>query len=370
MDVGDRCWRQTNFHSELSRTSVTISQLTISFCHQHGFYVINCLERELLEHEPKWLPLFVMLADQDSVIGNYLMNKLMICSRCIEHFHCSVIFKKYQIYPKRVFKRPFAAERIFSPPRSPAEFQNLVYNQEPAEEILDDLPHHVDDGVNHESDVDDELDGDEELEDILNNANQGERGDDGVSDEAEGVNLRGRLRGSLFNARSSFMTGKFLRLEISQVPTIESGLPVFCCLCHIEVDRDEALNVTLELEKKLFKNGILGTLGDGLGISFIREGILDTWQVICRQCGYLDDNDTVEVDSEVYTMRFHTSHGNVDIASDNIYDAFSFAPNLSFDVIGDIREEFESLERMHHIQERYLGQLPKRPFHFTSEYQR
>ena len=69
-------------------------------------------------------------------------------------------------------------------------------------------------------------------------------------------------------------------------------------------------------------------------------------------------------------MRFHTSHGNIDVASDNIFDAFAFAPNLSYDVIGDIREEFETLERMSHIQERYIGKHPRRLFHFNSEYQR
>ena len=50
-------------------------------------------ENELIDHEPKWLQLFILLADVDSQIGIYLKNKLRICERCINLFNCKVSLK-------------------------------------------------------------------------------------------------------------------------------------------------------------------------------------------------------------------------------------------------------------------------------------
>ena len=122
-------------------------------------------------------------------------------------------------------------------------------------------------------------------------------------------------------------------------------------------------NTSLALEKKLFRNGLLGILGDGLGVSFIRDGSLDLWQLICTACAYINDENEVEVDSEIFTLRFHINHQNIEIESENVFDAFSVAPVLGLDVVRDIRDEFESLHRMAHVQQRYLQQNEKRLFY-------
>ena len=51
------------------------------------------LENELLNHEPRWLHLFILLSDVDSPIGIYLKNKLRICDRCVTLFNCKVSFE-------------------------------------------------------------------------------------------------------------------------------------------------------------------------------------------------------------------------------------------------------------------------------------
>lgn len=260
-----------------------------------------------------------------------------------------------------VFKRHQAADRIFSPPRSQEEIENLEAYEAPSHHVLDDLP----------PDINDESENEDEAEEIFNEDDDGDIGDDGDVGDADEENVRGRTRGSMYQARSSFMTGKFIRLKPTPVPPLESELPCYCCLCHIEVSRDEAHNLTLEAEKKLFRNGLLGLIGDGLGVSFVRYGSLDLWQLLCNACGYINDENELEVDSEVFTVRFHNNHQNIEIESENIFDAFSVAPVLGLDVVRDIRSEFESLQRMAHIQQRYLRKdEEKRLFHFTADYQR
>ena len=252
------------------------------------------------------------------------------------------------------FKRAQAAERIFSPPRSPEEFFVGDEPEVPFEHILDDLPQQIDDSEN-ESD-----------EEIIHNASGEDVGDDAVGDNISSDSDARRTRGNLFNARSSFMTGKFIRLQVASA----FDEPCVCCLCRLETDRDEGFNVSVALEKKLFKNGLVGTLGDGLGISFERNGNVDLWQVICRDCGYINDQDQVDVISEVFTLRFHASFGNIELDSGNIVDPFSFAPMLGLDMVRDIRAEFNSLERMALIERRYMRPNTERKFHFTEEFQR
>ena len=183
----------------------------------------------------------------------------------------------------------------------------------------------------------------------------------------EDVRTRGRTRGSMFNASSSFMTGKFIRLKT--ISALEN--PCLCCLCRIEMDRENGHNVSIALEKKMFKNGLVAQLGDGMGISFVREGNVDLWQMVCLDCGYIDDNGEVDVVQEVYTLRFHRNYGNIEINSENIFDAFAFAPKLGLDVCRSIRDEFDALERMSLIERRYIKMNEDvRTFEFTDEFQR
>ena len=170
----------------------------------------------------------------------------------------------------------------------------------------------------------------------------------------------------MFNASSSFMSGKFIRLKV--ISALDD--PCLCCLCRMEMDRENGHSVSIALEKKLFRNGLVNQLGDGMGISFIRDGNVDIWQMMCLDCSYINENEEVDVVSDVYTLRFHKNYGNIEINSDNIYDAFSFAPVLGLDVCRDIRNEFDALERMALIEKRYLKANEKREFHFTQEFQR
>ena len=162
------------------------------------------------------------------------------------------------------------------------------------------------------------------------------------------------------------MTGKFIRLKV--ISALED--PCLCCLCRIEVDREIGRSVSIALEKKLFRNGLVAQLGDGMGISFIRNGNVDIWQMLCLDCSYIDENGDVDVVSDVYTLRFHKNYGNIEINSDNIYEAFSFAPVMGLDVCRDIRDEFHALERMKLLEQRYLKANEKREFKFTQEFQR
>ena len=170
----------------------------------------------------------------------------------------------------------------------------------------------------------------------------------------------------MFNASSSFMTGKFIRLKV--ISALDN--PCLCCLCRMEMDREEGFNVSIALEKKLFKNGLLAQLGDGMGISFIRDGNVDLWQMICSDCGYINEKEEVDVISEIFTLRFHRNYGNIEINSENIHDAFSFAPDLGLNVCRDIRNEFDALERQSLIEKRYLKPNTEKEFHFTEEFQR
>ena len=92
--------------------------------------------------------------------------------------------------------------------------------------------------------------------------------------------------------------------------------------------------------------------------------------MVCRDCGYINDQNEVDVISDVFTLRFHTSFGNIEIDSSNIMDPFSFAPMLGLDIVRDIRQEFNSLERMALIEQRYMRPNEERKFHFSEEFQR
>ena len=139
----------------------------------------------------------------------------------------------------------------------------------------------------------------------------------------------------------------------------------------MDMDRETGFSVSIALEKKLFKNGLVAQLGDGMGISFIRHGNVDLWQMVCPDCGYLNENGEVDVKGEVFTLRFHRNYGNIEVDSENIHDAFAFAPVMGLDVCRDIRNEFDALERMSLIDTRYIKVNPKkREFVFSEEFQR
>ena len=48
------------------------------------------LEIQLLDHEPKWKNLFMILKDKSSVLSILLRRKMKICSKCKNHFKVHV----------------------------------------------------------------------------------------------------------------------------------------------------------------------------------------------------------------------------------------------------------------------------------------
>ena len=90
---------------------------------------------------------------------------------------------------------------------------------------MDDLPPDINEEIHNESEIEDDA------EEIFNEGDVGDDGDaadgdaaDGVAGDADAENGRRRTRGSMFNARSSFMTGKFIRLQPTPVPPLDSKL--------------------------------------------------------------------------------------------------------------------------------------------------
>ena len=133
------------------------------------------------------------------------------------------------------------------------------------------------------------------------------------------------------------------------------------------------------LEKLLFSNGFFAKLGDGISISFDKKGLVDCWQLLCRDCAYLED-DKVKVYGSIFRISFHikyvkylveVSHnifscGNID-STDDSYDLFEHAPSLTKDVINDYRNTFNDLETAYHVETRYLRRHRDCKFFFNED---
>ena len=74
------------------------------------------------------------------------------------------------------------------------------------------------------------------------------------------------------------MRGKYIKLNVSP------GENDICALCNafapLAENKSEILS--FDLEKLLFKNGILNHRSDGFGILFNRDGGLNDWMIICK----------------------------------------------------------------------------------------
>ena len=144
--------------------------------------------------------------------------------------------------------------------------------------------------------------------------------------------IQPRTRGRPVRAQSNFMNGKYLRLAITD------GVEDTCALCNHYAPLASNLSEVLsfDLEKVLWRNGIYDHRGDGFGISFVRSGGLNSWQIVCKQC--LDpDSEKQNVIDDVFRVRFHQQNGNLN-KNQELDNVFSESEYLTADVIKDIRK--------------------------------
>ena len=170
-----------------------------------------------------------------------------------------------------------------------------------------------------------------------------------------------RQPGRAVRASSVFMHGKYLILPI------QPGETNVCALCQMysPLDEDKSEILSYELEKKLYRNGVLESRGDGFGISYSRQRGQNQWQVICKSCLQYD-GDNQDVIDAVFRVKFHFDHNNIDSEADwrNI---FSEAPELAMDVIRDIRNDWIALNRAYSLDMRYYQRKIIKKFYFTAD---
>ena len=144
--------------------------------------------------------------------------------------------------------------------------------------------------------------------------------------------IQSSTRGRPVRAQSNFMKGKYIRLDMTD------GQEDSCALCNhyapLAANLSEVLS--FDLEKILWRNGIYDHRGDGFGISFVRSGGLNSWQIVCKQC--LDpDSDQQNVIDDVFRIRFHQQNGNLN-KNQELNNVFSDSEYLTVEVIKDIRK--------------------------------
>ena len=138
-------------------------------------------------------------------------------------------------------------------------------------------------------------------------------------------------RGRPVRAKSHFMTGKYLRLAMT------NGEDDDCALCnvHAPLATGQSEILSFQLEKLLWRNGLFSQRGDGFGISFERNGGVNGWQVICKDClSY--NGDQQDVIDDCFRLNFHQQHNNLN-SSDDLRNIFNTTEYLTIEVIKDIR---------------------------------
>ena len=137
-------------------------------------------------------------------------------------------------------------------------------------------------------------------------------------------------RGRPVRAKSHFMNGKYLRLAMT------NGEDDNCALCnqHAPLANDQSEILSFDLEKLLWRNGFFEQRGDGFGISFERNGGVNGWQVVCKDC--LSYNGAKQdVIDDCFRLKFHQQHNNLNSADDlrHIFDTTEY---LTTEAIKDI----------------------------------
>ena len=167
--------------------------------------------------------------------------------------------------------------------------------------------------------------------------------------------------GRAVKGNSYFMQGKYLILQIND------GETNICALCNMYAPLDEGKSeqLSFELQKKLFRNGMLEQRGDGFGICYNRQGGLNQWQIICKSCLSYDGQEQDVIDS-CYRVNFHIENGNIKSDSD-ARDIFQNAPELANEVMRDIRDDFIKLNRAYSLDMRYFNLKLTRKFYFTPD---
>ena len=74
------------------------------------------------------------------------------------------------------------------------------------------------------------------------------------------------------------MRGKYIKLNVN------AGEDDICALCnaYAPLAENKSEILSYDLEKLLFKNGILNHRGDGFGLLFNRDGGVNHWMIICQ----------------------------------------------------------------------------------------
>ena len=156
------------------------------------------------------------------------------------------------------------------------------------------------------------------------------------------------------------MKGKYL---ILQCRPGDSGI---CSLCNsfAPLAADESELLSFQLEKRLFKNGMLECRADGFGICFDRQRGINQWQIVCRSCLHYDGDEQDVIDS-CFRIKFHVDNGNLKSASD-LENLFTGAPNLAMKVMKDIRNDWISLNRAYTLDMKFFERKLMRKFYFNS----
>lgn len=177
--------------------------------------------------------------------------------------------------------------------------------------------------------------------------------------ENEQSNRRGP--GRAVRAKTHFMHGRFIRLPC------QPGESDNCAICnhYAPYNEEKSEILSYELEKRLFRNGILESRGDGLGLTYDRQGGLNQWQIVCKNCLSYSGGEQDVIDS-VFRVQFHIEHGNITSNSD-VRSIFSDAPELGLEVIKEIRDNWISLNRAYSLDIRYFQQKLTHKFYFTAD---
>ena len=196
----------------------------------------------------------------------------------------------------------FDSDRPVTPPPDPNE-----YNDESSDEDLPRMP----------DTSSDESEPEENVEIIPNQSSR---------QSFEIIPRRGRP----VRAKSHFMNGKYLRLAMT------NGEDDNCALCnqHAPLANDQSEILSFDLEKLLWRNGFFEQRGDGFGISFERNGGVNGWQVVCKDC--LSYNGAKQdVIDDCFRLKFHQQHNNLNSADDlrHIFDTTEY---LTTEAIKDI----------------------------------
>ena len=235
---------------------------------------------------------------------------------------------------------------------------------------LDDLPRMPDTSSEEENEDDEEINApDQEIEEIHNNPRRPQIPVE-IPDQPlhlhrefhiEDPQTNRRGLGRAVKGNSYFMQGLYIILPV------QPGENDICALCnsYAPLDENKSEILSYELEKRIFRNGVLESRGSGFGISFDRQGGLAQWQIVCRSCLSYEGEEQDVIDS-VYRIKFHVDNGNLKSDAD-LHNVFHNAPELAIDVIRDIRNDWIQLNRAYSLDMRYYQLKLTRKFYFSND---